>query len=37
MCVCVCVCVGVVAPNKGSIYGLNSTKLWFLNFTVFCI
>ena len=27
--------LGVVAPNKGPIYGLNRTKLWFLDFTVF--
>ena len=26
---------GVVAPDKGSIYGLNRTKLWFLEFSVF--
>ena len=26
---------GVVAPDNGSIYGLNRTKLWFLDFTVF--
>ena len=25
----------VVAPEKGPIYGLNRTKLWFLDFTVF--
>ena len=28
---------GVVAPDKGPIYGLNRTKPWFLDFTVFCI
>ena len=28
---------GVVAPNKGPIYGLNKTKPWFLEFTVFGI
>ena len=28
---------GVVAPDKGSIYGLNRTKPWFLEFTVFGI
>ncbi len=28
---------GAVAPNKGCIYGLNRTKPWFLEFTVFCI
>ena len=28
---------GVVAPNKGPIYGLNRTKPWFLDFTVFCM
>ena len=27
----------VVAPVKGPIYGLNRTKAWFLDFTVFCI
>ena len=27
---------GVVAPDKGPIYGLNRTKIWF-EFTVFCI
>ena len=27
----------VEAPDKGPIYGLNRTKLWFLDFTVFCI
>ena len=26
---------GVVAADKGPIYGLNRTKLWFLKFTVF--
>ena len=26
---------GVVAPDKGPIYGLNRTKLWFLEFTGF--
>ena len=26
---------GVVAPDKGPIYGLNRTKPWFLEFTVF--
>ena len=26
---------GVVAPNKGPIYGLNRTKAWFWEFTVF--
>ena len=25
----------VVAPDKGPIYGLNRTKPWFLEFTVF--
>ena len=24
---------GVVAPDKGSIYGLNRTKPWFLDFS----
>ena len=28
---------GVVAPDKGSIYGLNRTKLCFLHYTDFCI
>ena len=28
--------LGVVAPDKGLIYGLNRTKLWF-EFTVFYI
>ena len=28
---------GVVAPDKGLIYGLNRTKPWFLDFTVFDI
>ena len=28
---------GVVVPDKGPVYGLNKTKLWFLEFTVFCI
>ena len=28
---------GVVAPDKSSIYGLNRTKPWFLEFTFFCI
>ena len=28
---------GVVAPDKGPIYGLNRTKPWFLEFTAFCI
>ena len=28
---------GVVAPDKGPIYGLNKAKLWFLEFTVFGI
>ena len=28
---------GVVAPHKGPIHGLNRTKPWFLEFTVFCI
>ena len=27
----------VVAPDKGPIYLLNSTKLWFLDFSVFGI
>ena len=27
----------MVAPDKGPIYGLNRTKLWFLEFTVFGI
>ena len=27
----------VVAPDKGPIYGLNGSKPWFLDFTVFCI
>ena len=27
----------VVAPDKGPIYGLNQTRLWFHEFTVFCI
>ena len=26
---------GVVVPDKGPIYGLNRTKPWFLDFTVF--
>ena len=26
---------GVVAPDKGPIYGLNRIKPWFLDFTVF--
>ena len=26
---------GVEAPDKGPICGLNRTKLWFLDFTVF--
>ena len=26
---------GVVAPDIGPIYGLNRTKLWFLDFTAF--
>ena len=26
---------GVVAPDKGPIYGLNRTKPWLLDFTVF--
>ena len=26
---------GMVVPDKGSIYGLNETKPWFLEFTVF--
>ncbi len=25
---------GMVAPDKGPIFGLNRTKLWFLDFTV---
>ena len=29
--------LGVVAPDKSPIYGLNRTKPWFLDFTVFCI
>ena len=28
---------GVVAPDKGPIYGLNRTKPWFFHYTVFCI
>ena len=28
---------GVVAPDKGPIYGLNRTKLCFLHYTDFCI
>ena len=28
---------GVVAPDMGPIYGLNRTKSYFLDFTVFCI
>ena len=28
---------GVIAPDKGPIYGLNRTKPWFFDFTVFCI
>ena len=28
---------GVVALDKGPIYGLNITKPWLLDFTVFCI
>ena len=28
---------GVVALDKGPIYGSNGTKPWFLDFTVFCI
>ena len=28
---------GMVAPDKGPIYGSNRTKLKFLEFTVFCI
>ena len=28
---------GVVAPDKGPIYGLNRTKLGFLHYTDFCI
>ena len=28
---------GVVALDKGPIYGLNETKPWFLVFPVFCI
>ena len=27
----------VVAPDKDPIYGLNRTKLWFHDFTDFCI
>ena len=27
----------VVAHDKGPIYGLNRTKQWFLDFTVYCI
>ena len=27
--------LGVVAPDKGPIYGLNRTKPWFRDFTVF--
>ena len=27
----------VVAPDKDPTYGLNRTKPWFLDFTVFCI
>ena len=27
----------MVAPDKGPIYGLNRTKPWFLEFTVFSI
>ena len=28
---------GVVAPDKGPIYGLNRTKPWFFHYTDFCI
>ena len=28
---------GVVVPEKGPIYGLNRTKPWFLELTIFCI
>ena len=28
---------GVVAPDKGPIYGLNRTKLCFFHYTDFCI
>ena len=28
---------GVVAPDKGPIYGLNRPKPYFRDFTVFCI
>ena len=28
---------GLIASDKGPIYGLNRTKQWFVDFTVFCI
>ena len=28
-------CPGMVAPDKGDIYGLNRTKPWFREFTAF--
>ena len=30
-------CPGELAPDKGPIYGLNTTKLWLLDFAIFCI
>ena len=30
-------CPGVVAPDKGPIYGLNRTKPCFFHYTDFCI